>query len=276
MSNLLSNPAIQSGIIPLAVAIVLALFLKRFGGYWSGLTFGIAYYLSVYLAAGFQFFPLTSTRKILILGILAIILGLIVDSNKFRIKKLFTVMLILGAASTLWVIWPVLVRQEGFSILLMLLPTLAYTGWLTASANNLRLQTDQGAMVALALGLGTGISAILGASALIGQLGMAISAIAGAFLFLSLFNQNIKTGSTFMLPVGLLSGLLGIGAVVYASLPWYCLIPLAAVPLTTYIHWPEQITKVKLLFLQAAITLPFAIITIALTWISTSSTESMY
>lgn len=276
MSNLLSNPAIQSGVIPLVVAIIVALVLKRFGGFWSGLTFGIAYYLSVYLAAGFQFFPLTSTRKILILGIIAIALGLIVDSNKIKIKHLFSVTATLGAVASLWMIWPVLVRQEGFSLFLMLVPALAYTGWLTASTHQLRQQTDQGAMVALALGLGTGISAILGASALIGQLGMAIGAIAGAFLLLSLFNQNVKSGSTFMLPVGLLSGLLGIGAVIYASLPWYCLIPLAAIPLTTYIQLPQQLSKIKYLLLLAAFTLPFPIIAVVLTWVSTSSSESMY
>ncbi|WP_455376645.1 hypothetical protein [Kaarinaea lacus] len=276
MSNLLSNPAIQSGVIPLVVAIIVALVLKRFGGFWSGLSFGIAYYLSVYLAAGFQFFPLTSTRKILILGIIAIALGLIVDSNKIKIKHLFLVTAILGALASLWMIWPVLVRQEGLSLFLMLVPALAYTGWLTASTHKLRLQTDQGAMVALALGLGTGISAILGASALIGQLGMAIGAIAGAFLLLSLFNQNVKSGSTFMLPIGLLSGLLGIGAVIYASLPWYCLIPLAAIPLTTYIQLPQQLSKIKFLLLLAVFTLPFPIIAIVLTWVSTSSSESMY
>lgn len=276
MSNLLSNPAIQSGIIPLVVALISGLALKRFGWFWSGLSFGIAYYLSVYLAVGFQFFPLTSTRKILILGLVAIALGLIIDSNKIKIKNLFPVMGFLGAAAALWVIWPVLVRQEGASLFIMLIPALVYTAWLTASSNKLSMQTDQGAMVALALGLGTGISAILGASALIGQLGMAIGAIAGAFLLLSLFNQNVKSGSTFMLPVGLLSGLLGIGAVIYASLPWYCLIPLAAIPLTTYIQLPRQLTKIKLLFLLAAFTLPFSIIAVVLTWVSTNSSESMY
>ena len=53
MNTLLTNPAIQSGIIPLVVAFVAAFALKKFGGFWSGLAFAIAYYISVYLAAGF-------------------------------------------------------------------------------------------------------------------------------------------------------------------------------------------------------------------------------
>ena len=276
MNTFLSNPAVQSGIIPLIVAFVAAFLLKRLGGPWSGLAFAIAYYISVYLAAGFQFYPFTSTRKILLLGIACIVLGVIIDTGKIKQKHLYTFVFVLAAIAALWVIWPVLVRQEGFSILLMAVPSLLYAGWLTAGCNKLRHKPEQGAMIALALGLGTGISAILGASALVGQLGIAIGAIAGAFLLLHLVNQHIKTGSTFILPAGLLSGLLGVGAVIYASLPWYCLLPLAGIPLTTYIQLPDRLTKLKLLLLLAAFTLPFPIIAIVLTWVSTSSSESMY
>jgi len=276
MNTLLSNPAIQSGIIPLIVAFVSAFLLKRFGGSWPGLAFAIAYYISVYLAAGFQFYPFTSTRKILMLGIIAIVLGVVIDAGKFRLKNLFGIIFFLGAIATLWVIWPVLARQEGISFILMAIPSLIYVGWLTAGCHQIRHRPEQSAMIALALGLGTGISAILGASALVGQLGIAIGAISGAFLLLHLVNQKIQTGSTFMLPVGLLSGLLGIGAVIFASLPWYCLLPLVAIPLTSYIQLPGQLTKLKLLLLLAAFTLPFPIIAIVLTWVATNSSESMY
>ena len=276
MTDLLSNPAIQSGIIPLIVAIVVAVILKRFEGYWSGLSFAVAYYLSVYLAVGFQFYPFTSTRKILIVGLVAIMLGLIIDAKKIKTKHLYITLLTLGIGSALWVIWPILLRQEGIMILTMSVPALGYVAWLTLGMNQLRNHNDRVAMVALALGLGTGISAILGASALVGQLGIAIGAIAGAMLLLSLFKQNVKLGSTFALPVGLLSGLLGMGAVIYASLPWYCLIPMAATPLTSYIQLPNNLTKIKSLFILAAITLPFPVISIVLAWLSGSGEESMY
>ena len=72
MNDLLANPAIQSGIIPFLIALIAAWGLRRLGWVWSGLGFAIAYYVSVYLAAGFQLTPLTSTRKILILGMAAI------------------------------------------------------------------------------------------------------------------------------------------------------------------------------------------------------------
>ena len=158
----------------------------------------------------------------------------------------------------------------------MLLPSLLYTGWLTASSETQSEKADQGSMLALALGLGTGISAMLGASALIGQLGIAIGAIAGAYLILLLFKQDIKLGSNFMLPVGLLCGLLGIAAVIYASLPWYSLIPLVAIPAVVHIPLSNELSKFKKLLLLASATLPLTIISIVITWMSMNSSESGY
>ena len=220
--------------------------------------------------------PFTSTRKILVLGIAAVLAGLLIDKLEPQSKSLLIFTFLSGAAACVWVIWPVLVRQEGIGLGLMLVSSILYTGILTAFGNNQRSDQDKGSMIALALGFGTGISAILGASALIGQLGMAIGAIAGAFLLLSLFKQELQLGSNFMLPASLLSGLLGVGVVVYASLPWYCLLPLCAIPFTSYIRLPENLTKLNALLLRAAVTLPFAVIAIAITWFSTNSNESMY
>jgi hypothetical protein len=131
-------------------------------------------------------------------------------------------------------------------------------------------------MVALALGLGTGISALLGASALLGQLGIAIGAIAGGYLLLLVFKQEIPLGSNLTLPVGLLSSLLGIAAVVYASLPWYSLLPLALIPVTINIPLPGELSRFFRLLLLAAYTLPLTIIAIVITWYVTSSNQSMY
>ena len=276
MNDLLANPAIQSGIIPFVIAMLAAWGLRRMGWVWSGLGFAIAYYVSVYFAAGFQFTPLTSTRKILILGIVAIALGLSVDFLKQKPRFLPAIIFVISAAAISWVIWPVAARQEGGDFWMMLLPSLIYTGWLTASTESLRSKPDEGAMVALTLGFGTGISAMLGASALLGQLGIAIGAIAGGYLILLLLKQDIKLGSNFVLPVGLLSGLLGISAVVYASLPWYSLLPLLVIPAMIHIPVAGGSSKFTKLLMLALYTLPFMIISVVITWISSGSGESGY
>lgn len=276
MSNLLTNPAVQSGIIPFIVALVAAWVLRRAGWLWSGLGFAIAYYVSVYFAAGLQFTPLTSTRKILILGIVTIGLGLVIDALKQKPRFLPVIIFVASAAAVTWVIWPVVNREQGGAFWLMLLASILYAGWLTTATETLRTRTDRGAMLALALGLGTGISAMLGASALLGQLGIAIGAIGGAYLLLQLLKQDILLGSNFALPVGLLNGLLGIAAVIYASLPWYSLLPLALLPATAHLPVRGELSKFKKLLLLALYTLPMTIIAIIITWITGSSGESMY
>ena len=276
MNNLLVNPAVQSGVIPLLAALICAFILKRFGWYWSGLGFGIAYYISVYFAAGLQFTPLTSTRKTLILGIAAILLGLVLDYIRQKPRIVFPVVFVGGAFAAIWVVWPVASRQEGAELWLLLLPSFLYAGWITAATEILNDKSDEGAMVALALGLGTGVSALLGASALLGQLGIAIGAIAGAYLLLLVFKQEVNLGSNFTLPVGLLSALTGIGAVTYASLPWYSLLPLVLIPATIYIPVSGERSKFFKLLMLALLTWPLTIIAILIAWKATGSSEGMY
>jgi hypothetical protein len=280
MNDLLVNPAVQSGFIPLVVALICVFILKRAGWYWSGLAFAIAYFTSVYFTVGLQLTPLTSTRKTLILAIAAIVLGLVLDVviNVARQKPrvVFGALFAAGACAVIWVVWPVASRQEGAELWLTLLPSMLYAGWITAGTQTLHDKSDEGAMVALALGLGTGISALLGASALLGQLGIAIGAIAGAYLIMLVFNQEVKLGSNFTLPIGLLNGLIGVGAVLYASLPWYTLLPLVLIPATIYIPVTSERSKFFKLLMLALLTLPLTIIAIVIAWSTTGNSEGLY
>ena len=70
MDSGLNNPAIQASIIPLLVAFGSALVLRKFSWYWSSVGFVIAFYTVVYLIVGFDLMPLTSTRKLIILGLI--------------------------------------------------------------------------------------------------------------------------------------------------------------------------------------------------------------
>jgi hypothetical protein len=83
--------------------------------------------------------------------------------------------------------------------------------------------------------LATGIACVLGTSALLGQLGMALGLAAGSGLLLGLFGVRIASSCALRVPVMLATALLGLGGVVLATLPWYCLIPLAAVPIV--VRW---------------------------------------
>jgi hypothetical protein len=266
MNELLNNPAIQSGILPFAIALISLLILRPLGWYWACLALMIAFYCGVYFMVGFQFTPLTSTRKIYLLGFAATALGLILDIFPVARRYVITLVAVLGAASALWVLWPFLSRKEGMDLWLGGIGALVYLGWLTALVERNRLAQPAIYAGVFAIGIGTGLSALLGASALLGQLGSSIGAATGAFILLSLFRKDTPTGTSFTFPAALLSGLIGISAVAYAQLPWYSLIMIAAIPVLLNLPLPSTLSKPKQLLIMCALTLALAIAAIGATW----------
>jgi len=266
MNQLLANPAFQSGVVPFIVALVAALLLRPLGPAVAGIGFPVAYYVSAYLVTGLQFMPLTSTRKMLLVGLAAAALGLVLDWISPRKRSVPLLLAVLGAAAVLWMIWPVIVRKEGAELWSTTAASLVYAGWLIGTVHGLRGRPDGAAVAALALGLGTGISALLGASALLGQLGIAVGAAAGAYVLLDLSRWPIPTGSSFILPAVTLGAMVGVAAVVYARLPWYSLLPLAALPLLMRIPLPSNFSGRRRVLALCAIAVPAAALAMFLTW----------
>ena len=77
MQDLLVHPAIQSVAAPALAALVAALLLRplKLGG--LAITAGFA--AAVYLIAGFEFSSLSTTRKIILVGLLAPVVGIALD-----------------------------------------------------------------------------------------------------------------------------------------------------------------------------------------------------
>lgn len=132
----------------------------------------------------------------------------------------------------------------------------------------------------LSLLLGTGLSATVGASALLGQLALSLSAASGGVLLAwVIVGKAVKSGHNSMagqsLPYALATALLGLAAVIFARLPWYSLIPLAAIPLVTGLVPKISDTR----FTNALVTsLPGLIIALAVAfWVwQTGSSDSGY
>jgi len=206
------------------------------------------------LTVGFQFLPWTSVRKILALGFVAVGLGLILDIYPWGRRWLPALLFGLTATAVLWVIWPALQRREGVDMWLLGIGSVVYCGWCVAGMESLRSKPVPAVSAVVALGFGTGTVTLLGASALLGQLSLALGAAASALSLLVTFIRKTTVGSTALLPAGVLLGLIGIGGHVYAKVPWYTLAILAFVPVCVRIplspQWPR--------WLQALITLILA------------------
>jgi hypothetical protein len=133
-----------------------------------------------------------------------------------------------------------------------------------------RLQDRQPLRVAgaaSALGIGTGAAALVGASALLGQFGLALGSAAIAhLLFQWVGNRTLPTGRTFTLPLATITGLTGCVAVLSAQLPWYVLPILAAIPLAgCFAPLPKRSVRMQSLLLSI-LTFAFAVGAIYVTW----------
>jgi len=266
MEDLLTNPIFQTAVVPFIVALLAGLILNRCGWYWAGLTIVIGFIACAWLIMDLKLFPLSSTRKIILLGLAAVAAGAGLDFYSGTRRYIPQALFICGAAAALWVIWPVLMRREGLEFWLLATGTGIYTGWQMTMLDRLRQQPIRAGSAALSLGVGTGVSAIMGASALLGQLASSIAAASGAYLLLALFFSKQPAGSLLTIPVALLCGLLGIAGYVYATLPWYVLPLLAIIPPLACIPLPEQKSIWLKIMLLVLATLPAAIAAIIVTW----------
>lgn len=249
MNELFNNPLFQSALAPLTVALLSGALLRPLGGTWAGLGFALGYATSVYFTTGFQVLPLTSTRKIMLLALAAIAIGVLLDQLKYSRRLVPWALAVMAAGAATWVIWPVLKRAEGMELWLLSLSTV-YAAWIVGWFDGLRNQQLVATTSAVSLGVSTGVSAVLGASALLGQLGGAIAAAAGALVVLQLFLKRIVIGRSFVLPIAVLASLIGIAAVIYAGMSWYVLIPLALIPLTARLpvnqNWNQFVQAIAL------------------------------
>ncbi len=233
MQELLNHPAVQAGFAPFLVALITALLLRHFR--LSGLSIIAGFAITIYLASNFNFEPLTSSRKIVLSGLLAaaVALPFTLSLSLWQARWMSYLLAILGGATAVWAAYGILRHQETQTFTLWAACCAAYAAVLVWGMDRLAQQPLRAAGAATALGIGTGASALVGASALYGQFGLAIgSAAIASLLIIFITNRPLPVGRTFTLPLSIIAALTGCLAVLSASLPWYALLSLAIIPLT--------------------------------------------
>lgn len=233
MQELLSNPAVQAGIAPFIAALAATGLLRPFR--LSGLSVIAGFTLTVYLIGGLAFDPLTSSRKIVLVGLLAALLALLLALVNPRWLR--AALSVAAGATAVWVYARILQQQETTDMVLRGAGCAVYVAWLVYWMDGLRDAPVKAGSAGLALGLGSGVAALFGASASLGQMGIALGASAGAFLLIQMLTgKPLPTGRMYTLPLALIAGLLACLAVLTADLPWYALLPLGLVPLLVRIR----------------------------------------
>jgi len=230
----LRNPAIQSSVVPFLAGLVAAavLFQVRL----EGLAALAGFLATVALVGNFALDPLTATRKIVIVGVAAGALGVLSDLA-FKPARFGGPLLglIFGVAA-LWVFATVLRQKLPVEAVLVASGVIVFVVWLVAASVTLQHDSARAGANGLMLGLGSGICAVLGGSALIGQYGMALGAACGGFIVLLwVLGPRVGAGHALTLTASVLSALLASGAVLLAQLNPVAVAPLALVPLAAWL-----------------------------------------
>lgn len=263
LQELLDHPAVQAGLAPFLAALFTAKLFQR--AKLSGLAVIAGFAATVYLVSDFGIEPLTASRKIVILGLTAALLALPLSLPGAR--RFGPLLAALAGAAAIWTTQRILQQQTTQVMLLWGTGCAAYGAILVWGMDRLGKEPLRAANAATALGLGTGAAALVGASALLGQFGLAAGSAAAAHLLIQLIGkQRIPTGRTFTLPLAVITGLTGCMAVLSAQLPWYTLPVLAGIPFAAgLLPLPRQSAWIQSLLL-ALVTSAIAAGAIYLTW----------
>ena len=264
LQELLNHPAVQAGLAPFLVALITAELFQRLK--LSGLAIIAGFAITVYLASNFTLEPLTAVRKIVLLGLASALLALLL--TLLQARWLVWLLSILGGAAAIWTVQRVLQQQAPQVMILWGAGCAAYVAILVWGMDKLLDQEPlRAASAATALGIGTGGAALVGASALLGQFGLALGSAAAAHLLVQMVsNRPLSTGRTFTLPLAIIAGLTGCVAVISAQLPWYTLPILATIPLVAWlVPLPNSSIRIQSLVLLI-LTFALAAGAIYLTW----------
>jgi hypothetical protein len=275
----LDNPAIQGGVAPLVVGLVLAFALgamqrdQRSALVWLAVV--VAYVATTWLATGLAFSPLTASRKVVIIAVAAPLAGLALDLAGLRSPRVSTVMVVVCAIAAVWAFWSIVSQREGAAAIALAAGIALFVA--LALLVMLRIGDDGMRMAAAGVGLGvaTGVSAVLSAS--IGFLlsGMAIGAACGALLIAQvLARRRMSAGLVAALAVGLPCALFAVGAMLLAQMPWFVLPLLLLPPLVIGVVAAPDLRPLARAAMLVALALVLAILPIVAAWFAARASST--
>ncbi|HYH17354.1 MAG TPA: hypothetical protein VD995_01940 [Azospirillum sp.] len=217
-----THPAVQSGLLPLAAALLLSVGLGRRA---AGAAVGVAYLLSHLAVLGPPPFPpVAAMQKLFYVAAAFLAAGVLLDAMAARRPVRRAVALAAPAAALTWLALPILLRAATPG-------TWAPGVWLTvagtllaAGVAMLRLERRlddgvTGPVIVVAAAVGTGVVALLGGSASILQLAMAVAAATGGFLLVNWPRQRHRVAAALLLGAGALVPVLAGQLVLYTRTP---------------------------------------------------------
>jgi len=230
MNDLLSNPAVQAGVAPFVAALLAAFALARTRLHATAPLLALSLLLA--LTIGFALEPFTAVKKLLLLTLGAGLISWALEATGQPARPIWRYGLpVVAALGSVWMLQRVLAQKTPGEAW-MLAGTAALFVFAVVA---LALWTSDDATVAtasgLGLGWGSGALAVLGASALLGQIGIALGTACAALLLVQMLRGQTTPGWTQALMPGVGAALVGVLACATGELHALYLLPLLLVPL---------------------------------------------
>ena len=273
MSEFFEHPAVQGGAAPFVVALIVGLALGRTRYAWLAILAG--YLTMVMLSTGISFSPLTASRKIVLIAIVAAVAGLVADRVAAKSRLLMWILVVVAGLAAAWAFITVLAQRDAGQGWLQGFGLAAFTALMAAAMLSLRNDPLRAGAASVGLGVAAGIAAVL--SAYIGALlaGIAVAVSAGALLLAWVITSRPAAPGIFgTLMVGVMVALFAEGALMLAQLPWYALVLMLLVPLAVRLPVKESAPVIVRAFLLTVYALAAAAIPIAAAWLAARSAVS--
>lgn len=231
MQQLLENPAVQSAALPAFVAAIAWGLVGRTRALAAVPLAGWA--TVVALAVGFGFEPLSARNKLVIALAASALIALALELLRVQARaRVVAALAALAAAASVWIALRVLEQRAGAAAWSLGLGVGAWAAVMVAAVAWVRLPTARALVVAAALGFTTAALGLLGASASIAMMGIALGASCGVALVAGLGSGRLPEGLRFVgLQMAVFAALGGEVASLTGQLPWTALLPLPLIPL---------------------------------------------
>ena len=185
MSELLQDPFVQSSVLPLLVSLILVGVLHRLRRPLAAAGIAAGFLVVFALVIGLPALPPPSSMgKLFWASAAGLLIGVAADVAGIRGRVASAVLAVWLAASLLWIALPALDSAAAVVTLVVLLVTAACVAFARGSEE---VESPAGSPMApastlLALALAVGGTALIGSSASIAQMALALAASAGGFL----------------------------------------------------------------------------------------------
>lgn len=271
VTDLLANPAVQAGVLPFIVALIIGYALCGTRYLALAVVSGLVVVLT--LTIGFSLEPLTSVKKMIIATFGATAMALIFEAAGMRALRaaVGSLAIAAGAAAALALL-RVLQQMEPQQAWAVAGGAFTLTFATAASASVSGATSSlRAAVIGACLGWGSGVLALLGASALLAQLGLALgSASAAVALVQMIRGREAPIGWTVVVPVAVAAPIIGVLASATGELRWYCLLPLPFAPLVARFVPATALRKPwQLAFATGLAALIPVAVAVGLAWFST-------